>query len=107
MSVTKTLTKLELANDLADTLGIGKSMAKKFVDLVFEEVRQALEHGEHVKLSGLGNFMLRDKGERPGRNPKTGVESIIGKRRVVTFKAGQKFKSNIRLHLDLKTKTVN
>lgn len=94
-----TLTKLELANDLANTLNIGKSTAKQFVDLAFEEVRQALEQGEAVKLSGLGNFELRDKGARPGRNPKTGVEKIIKKRRVVTFKAGQKFKANIRLHL--------
>lgn len=100
-----TLTKLELANHLADTLGIGKLAAKKFVDLVFEEMRQALERGQHVKLSGLGNFKLRDKGERPGRNPKTGKEKTISRRRVVTFKAGQKFKANIRLHLDTVAKT--
>jgi integration host factor subunit alpha len=91
-----TLTKLELADNLANTLEIGKLTAKQFVDLVFEEMRQALEQGEHVKLSGLGNFELRDKPERPGRNPKTGEDKTISARRVVTFKAGQKFKANIR-----------
>lgn len=94
-----TLTKLELANNLADTLDIGKLVAKKFVDLLFEEIREALNHGEHVKLSGFGNFKLRDKSARPGRNPKTGEEKLITQRRVVTYIAGQKFKTNIRLYL--------
>lgn len=98
--MTMTVTKLELAEHLASALGIGRLMAKQFVDLVFEEMRQALAAGQHVKLTGLGNFKLRDKKARPGRNPKTGKERIISPRRVVTFKAGQKFKANIRLHLD-------
>lgn len=94
-----TLTKLELADNVADTLDVGKLVAKKFIDLLFEEMRQALKHGEDVKISGLGNFKLRDKPRRPGRNPKTGEEKEIAARRVVTFIAGQKFKTNLRLFL--------
>ena len=61
----------------------------------FEEIRAALESGEQVKLSGFGNFELRTKGQRPGRNPKTGEEIPIKARRVVSFKPGQKFKSRV------------
>jgi integration host factor subunit alpha len=61
----------------------------------FEEIRTALVKGEQVKLSGFGNFELRDKGERPGRNPKTGEEIPITARRVVTFRPGQKLKARV------------
>ena len=63
--------------------------------MFFEEVRAALESGENVKLSGFGNFELRDKSERPGRNPKTGEEIPITARRVVTFRPGQKLKARV------------
>ena len=63
--------------------------------IFFEEIRAALESGEQVKLSGFGNFELRTKGQRPGRNPKTGEEIPIKARRVVSFKPGQKFKSRV------------
>ena len=63
--------------------------------MFFEEVRSALEAGENVKLSGFGNFELRDKSERPGRNPKTGEEIPITARRVVTFRPGQKLKARV------------
>lgn len=86
------LTKAELAEMLFDTLGLNKREAKDFVDAFFDEVRCALEEGEAVKLSGFGNFQLRDKPQRPGRNPKTGEEIPIAARRVVTFHPSQKLK---------------
>lgn len=92
------LTKASLADKLFDELGFNKREAKDIVDDFFEEVRQALEDGEQVKLSGFGNFDLRDKAERPGRNPKTGEEIPITARRVVTFKPGQKLKARVETH---------
>ncbi|PIZ04099.1 MAG: integration host factor subunit alpha [Gammaproteobacteria bacterium CG_4_10_14_0_8_um_filter_38_16] len=89
------LTKADLAEHLFNTLGLNKREAKELVESFFEEIRTALEKGESVKLSGFGNFNLRDKNERPGRNPKTGEEIPITARRVVTFKAGHKLKSRV------------
>ena len=95
------LTKAELANSLCDTLGLSKNEAKNLVDNFFEDICLALERGEPVKLSGFGNFELKDKGARPGRNPKTGEEVMISPRRVVTFKQGQKLKTIIaKIDLD-------
>ena len=89
------LTKAELAEVLFDKYGISKQDAKVVVEDFFEEIRVALEKGEQVKLPGFGNFELRTKNQRPGRNPKTGEEIPISARRVVTFKPGQKFKSRV------------
>jgi len=89
------LTKAEMAEDLSVTLNFNKKDAKSLVELVFEEIRQVLESGESVKISGFGNFELRDKQPRPGRNPKTGEEVKISARRVVTFHAGQKLRERI------------
>ncbi|AHK78939.1 MULTISPECIES: integration host factor subunit alpha [Ectothiorhodospira] len=89
------LTKAEMAEQLFDELGLNKREAKELVELFFEEVRTALERGEQVKLSGFGNFTLRDKNQRPGRNPKTGEEIPISARRVVTFRPGQKLKARV------------
>jgi integration host factor subunit alpha len=89
------LTKANLAEHLFNVLGLNKREAKELVELFFEEIRQSLENGEVVKLSGFGNFNLRDKKERPGRNPKTGEEIPISARRVVTFRAGHKLKSRV------------
>ncbi len=89
------LTKAEMAEHLFETLGINKRDAKDLVEIFFEEVREALESGEQVKLSGFGNFDLRQKNERPGRNPKTGEDIPIKARRVVTFRPGQKLKSRV------------
>jgi len=89
------LTKAELAEALFDELGLNKREAKEFVDLFFEEIRGRLESGEPVKLSGFGNFELRDKNRRPGRNPKTGEEIPISARRVVTFRPGQKLRLRV------------
>ena len=88
------LTKAEMSEYLFDKLGLSKRDAKELVELFFEEIRRALENGEQVKLSGFGNFDLRDKNQRPGRNPKTG-EDIPTARRVVTFRPGQKLKSRV------------
>jgi integration host factor subunit alpha len=87
------LTKAELAEMLFDSLGLNKREAKDFVDAFFDEIRTTLESGDSVKLSGFGNFQLRDKPQRPGRNPKTGEEIPIAARRVVTFHPSQKLKA--------------
>ena len=92
------LTKASLAEMLFDELGLNKREAKEFVEQFFEEVRVALEKGEDVKLSGFGNFILRSKNERPGRNPKTGEEIPISARRVVTFRPGQKLKARVEAY---------
>ena len=84
------LTKAEMSEYLFDKLGLSKRDAKEL-----EEIRRALENGEQVKLSGFGNFDLRDKNQRPGRNPKTGEDIPITARRVVTFRPGQKLKSRV------------
>lgn len=90
-----TLTKAELAELLFEQVGLNKREAKDMVETFFDEIRNALERGESVKLSGYGNFQLRDKPQRPGRNPKTGEEIPITARRVVTFHASQKLKSMV------------
>jgi integration host factor subunit alpha len=91
----KTITKAELADALFESLGLNKREAKDMVDAFFDEIRAALERGESVKLSGFGNFQLRDKPQRPGRNPKTGEEIAITARRVVTFHPSQKLKAAV------------
>jgi len=89
------LTKAELAENLFTVLGINKREAKDLVEIFFEEIRSLLEQGQQIRLSGFGNFNLRDKRERPGRNPKTGRDVPITARRVVTFRAGQKLKARV------------
>ena len=89
------LTKAELAELLFEQVGLNKREAKDMVETFFDEIRNALERGESVKLSGFGNFQLRDKPQRPGRNPKTGEEIPITARRVVTFHASQKLKGMV------------
>ncbi|MFP3019448.1 MAG: integration host factor subunit alpha [Arsenophonus sp.] len=90
------LTKAEMSERLFEKLDISKHDAKDLVELFFEEVRRLLENGEQVKLSGFGNFDLRDKNQRPGRNPKTGEDIPISARRVVTFRPGQKLKDKVK-----------
>lgn len=89
------LTKADMVEKLFTDFGINKKDAKDLVDQFFEEVKAALAEGRSVKLSGFGNFDLRDKNQRPGRNPKTGEEIPITARRVVTFKPGQKLKIRV------------
>lgn len=95
MTTTTTLTKAELADLLFENVGLNKREAKEMVESFFEEIRDALAKGDSVKLSGFGNFQLRDKPQRPGRNPKTGEEMPISARRVVTFHASQKLKAMV------------
>ena len=97
---TMTLTKAELADLLFEKVGLNKREAKDMVEAFFEEIRNSLETSDGVKLSGFGNFQLRDKPQRPGRNPKTGQEIPITARRVVTFHSSQKLKSDVELALD-------
>ena len=92
------LTKADMAERLFEELGLNKREAKELVEQFFEEIRAALENGRQVKLSGFGNFDLREKNERPGRNPKTGEEIPIPARRVVTFRSGQKLKARVEAY---------
>jgi len=96
---TDAVTKAELTEVLFQELGLNKREAKDLVEQFFEEIIASLVAGNEVKLSGFGNFELRDKDQRPGRNPKTGEAIPISARRVVTFKAGQKLKMRVEGHV--------
>lgn len=105
---TKTMTKADLVEMLFNRMGMNKRDAKAMVDAFFDEIREALENGRTVKLSGFGNFQLRDKAQRPGRNPKTGEEIAITARRVVTFHASQKLKEAVaKTHPSLRETNTN
>lgn len=92
------LTKADLAEKLYDEIGLNKRESKEFVESFFNELNNTLGNGEEIKLTGFGNFSLRAKSERIGRNPKTGEEKMISARRVVTFKVGQKLKSRVEAY---------
>ncbi len=94
------LTKADIADRLFNEVGLNKREAKEFVEAYFEIIREALESGENVKLSGFGNFQLREKNQRPGRNPKTGEEIPISARRVVTFRPGQKLRARVEAYVE-------
>ena len=94
-----TLTKVEFAESIFDEIGLNKREAKDMVELFFEEIKNSLEQGIQVKISGFGKFELRDKASRPGRNPKTCEEIPITARRVVTFRSGQKLKARVKAHV--------
>ena len=90
------LTKAQLSDLLFDQLGVSKREAKDMVDAYFDLISQSLVQGEEVKLSGFGNFQIRTKAPRPGRNPRTGELIPIEARRVVTFHASTKLKEQIQ-----------
>jgi len=92
------LTKAEIAEDLSDTFGFNKRESKELVEQFYNEMADVLVKGEQIKLSGFGNFELKDKNARPGRNPRTGEDVPISARRVVTFKPGQKLRAQIDNH---------
>ena len=92
----KTVTKADLAECLFEKVGLNKREAKEFVDLFFEELRTALISEGSIKLTGFGNFDVRKKSERPGRNPKTGQQIPVTARKVVTFHASQKLKERMQ-----------
>ena len=91
-----TLTKSDIVEDLNNEIGLNKREAKELVDMLFDDIKNLLSEGHEVKLSGFGNFQLRDKSARPGRNPRTGEDVEISARRVVTFKSGQKLKESVK-----------
>lgn len=93
------LTKADIAENLVDSMGMSKKDAKDLVESFFDTVRETLVDREQVKLSGFGNFEVREKSQRPGRNPKTGEEIPITARTVVTFKPGQKLKSKVESYM--------
>ena len=91
-----TLTKSDIVENLNNEIGLNKREAKELVDMLFNDIKSLLSEGHEVKLSGFGNFQLRDKSSRPGRNPRTGEDVEISARRVVTFKSGQKLKESVK-----------
>ncbi|SVC11160.1 uncharacterized protein METZ01_LOCUS264014 [marine metagenome] len=91
-----TLTKSDIVEDLNNEIGLNKREAKELVDMFFDDIKDLLSEGYEVKLSGFGNFQLKDKSPRPGRNPRTGEDVEISARRVVTFKSGQKLKESVK-----------
>ena len=93
-------TKADLALTIFEQVGLNKREANDAVDAFFDCIKQTLENGNMIKLSGFGNFVLRDKSARPGRNPKTGEDIPISARRVVTYRPSQKLKKNIEENSD-------
>ena len=94
------LTKAQLADLLFDEIGLNKREAKDMVDAFFDLIAESLIKGEDVKLSSFGNFQVRMKKARPGRNPRTGEEVPIEARRVVTFHASGKLKDSVQAPAD-------
>ncbi len=89
------LTKADMAKSLFNEMRLNKKEARELVDLFFQELEACLVDGEQIRLAEFGNFNLRDKSARPGRNPKTGEKVPIPARRVVTFRAGQKLRARV------------
>jgi integration host factor subunit alpha len=90
------LTKFDIVKNLNDEIGLNKREAKELVDSFFDNIKRLLSQGQEIKLSGFGNFQLKNKSSRPGRNPRTGDDVEITARRVVTFKSGQKLKESMK-----------
>jgi integration host factor subunit alpha len=90
-----TLTRADLAEMLHHEVGLSRSESANLVEQVLRHMCEALSEGKNVKISGFGSFVLRDKAERVGRNPKTGVEVPIAPRRVLTFRASQMMRDRI------------
>ncbi len=92
------LTRTDMVESLFKEIGLNKKEARDLVHLFFQELEACLVDGEQIRLAGFGNFDLRDKSERPGRNPKTGEDIPIPARRVVTFRPGQKLKARVETY---------
>ncbi len=92
------LTNRDMAESLFNEMGLNKNEARDLVHLFFQELKASLAVGEQVKLSGFGNFELRDKKERPGRNPRTGEKIPVAARRVVIFRPGNKLKARVEVY---------
>lgn len=91
----RTLTRADLAEAVYEQVGLSRNESSDLVEQVLDEVMNALISGENVKLSSFGSFSIREKGERIGRNPKTGVEVPITPRRVLVFRASHVLKDRI------------
>ncbi len=89
------MTKADLIEEVYETVGFSKKDSAELVDLVFNTVKETLEHGDKLKVSGFGNFIVREKKSRIGRNPQTGQEIEISARRVLTFKPSQVLKTSL------------
>ena len=92
------IVKSDLVDELNNQLGLNQREGKEFVEQFFEELRSVLERHEDVKLSGFGRFSIRHKKPRPGRNPKTGIDVVIKKRSVVTFRASNKLRNRTSVY---------
>ncbi len=90
-----TLTRADLSEALHHQVGLSRADSSKIVEQILGHMCEALSDGANVKISGFGSFVLRDKGERVGRNPKTGIEVPIAPRRVLTFRASQMMRDRI------------
>lgn len=90
-----TMTKAGLVDSVYDQVGVTKKEASDYVDTVIETIKETLEDGEELKVSGFGKFEVRHKGERVGRNPRTGVEIMIPERKVLRFKVSQVLKDEL------------
>ncbi len=95
MASTGTLTRADLSEEMHREIGLSRADSARIVEQILGHMCHALSEGENVKISGFGSFVLRDKGERVGRNPKTGVEVPIAPRRVLTFRASQMMRDRI------------
>jgi integration host factor subunit alpha len=91
-----TLTRADLAETLNRQIGLSRADSAAMIESILEHMTAALIDGENVKISGFGTFVLRDKGERVGRNPKTGIEVPITPRRVLTFRASQGMRERVK-----------
>ena len=97
---TPALTKAQLSELLFEQIGLNKRESKDMVDAFFDLMTEQLMQGQDVKISGFGNFQIRTKAARPGRNPRTGEEVSIEARRVVTFHASQKLKEQVQAQVE-------
>ncbi len=95
----RTMTKADLVERVHDNIGFPKKEAAAIVDCVFEVIKGALEDGEKIKISGFGNFLVREKAPRKGRNPQTNEEITIEARKVITFKPSQVLKAALNENL--------
>ena len=89
------MTKADIIEAVYEKIGFSKKDSAEIVELVFDTIKETLEKGEKIKISGFGNFVVREKKERVGRNPQTGEEILISARRVLTFKPSQVLKNSL------------
>lgn len=89
------MTKADIVEQIYEKVGFSKKESAELVERVFGLIKETLENGEKIKIAGFGNFVVKEKADRRGRNPQTGDEIIISARRILTFKPSQVLKSSI------------